>query len=145
MRVRFPLLYMIELQNSLQQQVEERTMELKEEKNNSEKLLIELTQALATTIEWRKITQKKRPLKNWRIVSKSGKLDSNQRPQRPERRALPTALLPVKNIFDKSLEATSTSRTYSIEEPLRKIAKTWSNFLGSSNGYALPTALLPVK
>ena len=45
MRVRFPLLYMIELQNSLQQQVEERTMELKEEKNNSEKLLIELTQA----------------------------------------------------------------------------------------------------
>ena len=51
MRVRFPLLYMIELQNSLQQQVEERTRELKEEKNNSEKLLIELTQALATTID----------------------------------------------------------------------------------------------
>ena len=78
MRVRFPLLYMIEfifaiiiktrmskvennrnllfdnlieLQNSLQQQVEERTKELKEEKNNSEKLLIELTQALATTID----------------------------------------------------------------------------------------------
>ena len=78
MRVRFPLLYMIELifatiikirlsraeqnrnklfgdlielQNSLQQQVEERTKELKEEKNNSEKLLIEVTQALATTID----------------------------------------------------------------------------------------------
>ncbi len=78
MRVRFPLLYMIEfifaiiikvrlskvehnrnvlfdnlieLQNSLQQQVEERTKELKEEKNNSEKLLLELTQALATTID----------------------------------------------------------------------------------------------
>ena len=78
MRVRFPLLYMIELifasiikirlskveynrnllfenlielHNSLQQQVEERTKELKEEKNNSEKLLIELTQALATTID----------------------------------------------------------------------------------------------
>jgi putative nucleotidyltransferase with HDIG domain len=78
MRVRFPLLYMIEfifaiiikmrllkvesnrnllfdnlieLQNNLQQQVEERTKELKEEKNNSEKLLIELTQALATTID----------------------------------------------------------------------------------------------
>lgn len=78
MRVRFPLLYMIEfifaiiiklrlskvesnrnilfnnlieLQNSLQQQVEDRTKELKEEKNNSEKLLIELTQALATTID----------------------------------------------------------------------------------------------
>ena len=78
MRVRFPLLYMIEfifaiiiklrlskvennrnllfnnlieLQNSLQQQVEERTKELKKEKNNSEKLLIELTQALATTID----------------------------------------------------------------------------------------------
>ena len=45
MRVRFPLLYMIELQNSLQLQVEERTKEFKEEKNNSEKLLIELTQA----------------------------------------------------------------------------------------------------
>ena len=78
MRVRFPLLYIIEfiftiiikfrlskvednrnilfnnlidLQNSLQQQVEDRTRELKEEKNNSEKLLIELTQALATTID----------------------------------------------------------------------------------------------
>ena len=78
MRVRFPLLYMIEfifaiiikmrlskvesnrnllfdnlieLQNNLQQQVEERTKELKEEKNNSEKLLLELTQALATTID----------------------------------------------------------------------------------------------
>ena len=78
MRVRFPLLYMIEfifaiiiklrlskvesnrnllfnnlieLQNSLQQQVEERTKELQYEKNNSEKLLIELTQALATTID----------------------------------------------------------------------------------------------
>ena len=78
MRVRFPLLYiiefifaiiikvrlskveanrnilfnnLIELQNSLQQQVDERTKELKEEKNNSEKLLIELTQALATTID----------------------------------------------------------------------------------------------
>ncbi len=78
MRVRFPLLYMIEfifaiiikmrmskvesnrnllfnnlieLQDSLQQQVEERTKELKEEKNNSEKLLLELTQALATTID----------------------------------------------------------------------------------------------
>ena len=42
---------MIELQNSLQQHVEERTKELKEEKNNSEKLLLELTQALATTID----------------------------------------------------------------------------------------------
>ena len=51
MRVCFPLLYMIELQNSLQQQVEEHTKELKEEKNNSEKLLIELTQALATTFD----------------------------------------------------------------------------------------------
>ncbi len=78
MRVRFPLLYMIEfifaiiiklrlskvesnrnillnnlieLQNSLQQQVEDRTRELMEEKDNSEKLLIELTQALATTID----------------------------------------------------------------------------------------------
>ena len=78
MRVRFPLLYMIEfifaiiikmrlskvesnrnllfnnlieLQDNLQQQVEERTKELKEEKTNSEKLLIELTQALATTID----------------------------------------------------------------------------------------------
>ena len=78
MRIRFPLLYiiefifasvikvrmskvehnrnilftnLIELQNSLQQQVEERTKELKEEKNNSEKLLLELTQALATTID----------------------------------------------------------------------------------------------
>jgi len=78
MRVRFPLLYIIEfiftaiiklrftkiennrnnlfnnllaLQDSLQQQVEERTQELKIEKNNSEKLLIELTQALATTID----------------------------------------------------------------------------------------------
>ena len=78
MRVRFPLLYIIELifagiikirlskieynrnllfekllelHNSLQQQVEDRTKELKEEKNNSEKLLIELTQALATTID----------------------------------------------------------------------------------------------
>ena len=63
MLVRFPLLYMIELQNSLQQQVEERTKELKEEKNNSEKLLIEFTQALATTIEWRKIIQKNAPKK----------------------------------------------------------------------------------
>ena len=78
MRVRFPLLYMIEfifaiiikirlskvesnrnllfdnlmdLQDNLQQQVEERTKELEKEKNNSEKLLIELTQALATTID----------------------------------------------------------------------------------------------
>ncbi|MBO4704571.1 MAG: HD domain-containing protein [Spirochaetaceae bacterium] len=78
MRVRFPILYMIEfifasivrirlskvernrselfnelieLQDSLQQQVEERTKELNEEKNNSEKLLIEVTQALATTID----------------------------------------------------------------------------------------------
>ena len=78
MRVRFPLLYIIEfifaiiikfrlskvetnrnilfdnlidLQNSLQQQVEERTKEVMKEKNNSEKLLIELTQALATTID----------------------------------------------------------------------------------------------
>lgn len=78
MRIRFPLLYiiefifasvikvrmskvehnrnilftnLIELHNSLQQQVEERTKELKEEKNNSEKLLLELTQALATTID----------------------------------------------------------------------------------------------
>ena len=78
MRVRFPLLYiiefifaiiikfrlskvennrnilfdnLIELQNSLQQQVEDRTRELMEEKDNSEKLLIELTQALATTID----------------------------------------------------------------------------------------------
>lgn len=78
MRIRFPLLYiielifagiikirlskvehnrnllfekLIELHNSLQQQVEERTKELKEEKTNSEKLLIELTQALATTID----------------------------------------------------------------------------------------------
>ena len=62
-RVRFPLLYMIELQNSLQQHVEERTKELKEEKNNSEKLLIKLTQALATTIEWRKISKKNAHLK----------------------------------------------------------------------------------
>ncbi len=78
MRVRFPILYMIEfvfasiiririakvehnrnmlfdrligLQNNLQQQVEERTKELNEEKINSEKLLIEVTQALATTID----------------------------------------------------------------------------------------------
>ena len=78
MKIRFPMLYMIEfifasiikirmskveynrnllfnnlieLQNSLQQQVEERTKELKQEKNNSEKVLIELTQALATTID----------------------------------------------------------------------------------------------
>ena len=78
MRVRFPILYMIEfvfasivkirlsraernknmlfghlisLQNNLKQQVEERTKELEEEKNNSEKLLIEVTQALATTID----------------------------------------------------------------------------------------------
>ena len=78
MRVRFPLLYMIEfifaiiikirlskvesnrnllfdnlmdLQDNLHQQVEERTKELEKEKNNSEKLLIELTQALATTID----------------------------------------------------------------------------------------------
>ena len=78
MRVRFPLLYiiefiftiiikirltkvennrnvlfdnLIELQNNLQQQVEDRTKELIEEKNISEKLLIELTQALATTID----------------------------------------------------------------------------------------------
>ncbi len=77
-KIRFPLLYMIELifatiikirmtkveynrnllfnnlielQNSLQQQVEERTKELMQEKNNSEKLLLELTQALATTID----------------------------------------------------------------------------------------------
>ncbi|MCR5189433.1 MAG: HD-GYP domain-containing protein [Treponema sp.] len=78
MRVRFPLLYIIEfifaiiikirmtktennrnelfnnlleLQNNLQKQVEERTQELEAEKNNSEKLLIEVTQALATTID----------------------------------------------------------------------------------------------
>ncbi|MCR4580668.1 MAG: HD-GYP domain-containing protein [Treponema sp.] len=78
MRVRFPLLYiiefifaiiikirmsktennrnilfnnLIELQNSLQLQVEERTYALKEEKEKSEKLLIEVTQALATTID----------------------------------------------------------------------------------------------
>lgn len=78
MKIRFPMLYMIEfifasiikirmskveynrnllfnnlieLQNNLQQQVEERTKELKQEKNNSEKVLIELTQALATTID----------------------------------------------------------------------------------------------
>ena len=78
MRIRFPLLYMIEfifaciirlrfskieynrnlllnnlinLQGSLQQQVDERTKELQMEKNNSETLLIELTQALATTID----------------------------------------------------------------------------------------------
>ncbi len=78
MRVRFPLLYIIEfifaiiikirisktennrnellynlleLQNSLKQQVEDRTKELEVEKNNSEKLLIEVTQALATTID----------------------------------------------------------------------------------------------
>lgn len=78
MRVRFPILYMIEfvfasiikirllraehnrnalfselidLQNNLQQQVENRTKELNEEKNHSEKLLIEVTQALATTID----------------------------------------------------------------------------------------------
>ena len=67
MRVRFPLLYMIELQNSLQQQVEER--------------------------------KKKRPKKKRSPVNISGKLDSNQRPQRPERRALPTALLPVKKLY----------------------------------------------
>ena len=42
---------LIELQNNLQQQVEERTKELEKEKNNSEKLLVELTQALATTID----------------------------------------------------------------------------------------------
>lgn len=78
MRVRFPLLFSIEfifttiikmrfskiesnrnnlfenlmeLHNSLRQQVQERTKELQKEKNNSEKLLIELTQALATTID----------------------------------------------------------------------------------------------
>lgn len=78
MRVRFPLLYIIEflfaiiikirmaktendrnilfynlleLQNNLQKQVKDRTRELEEEKNNSEKLLIEVTQALATTID----------------------------------------------------------------------------------------------
>ena len=78
MRIRFPMLYMIEfvfasiikirlskaernkntlfnnlmeLQDNLQHQVEARTKELKEEKNNSEKLLIEVTQALATTID----------------------------------------------------------------------------------------------
>ncbi len=78
MRIRFPMLYMIEfifasiikirlskaeknkntlfnnlmeLQDNLQHQVEERTKELENEKNNSEKLLIEVTQALATTID----------------------------------------------------------------------------------------------
>lgn len=78
MRIRFPMLYMIEfifasiikirltkaernrnklfdnliaLKNDLQNQVEQRTKELEEEKNNSEKLLIEVTQALATTID----------------------------------------------------------------------------------------------
>ena len=78
MRIRFPLLYMIEfifasiikiqisrtehnrnilfdnlikLQSSLQQQVEERTKELEGERNNSQRLLIEVTQALATTID----------------------------------------------------------------------------------------------
>jgi len=78
MRIRFPLLYMIEfvfasiikkrltkaeenrneifkdliqLQGNLQQEVEKRTEELEEEKNNSEKLLVEVTQALATTID----------------------------------------------------------------------------------------------
>ena len=78
MRIRFPMLYMIEfvfasiikirlskaeknkntlfnnlmeLQDNLQHQVEARTKELEEEKNNSEKLLIEVTQALATTID----------------------------------------------------------------------------------------------
>ena len=78
MKIRFPMLYMIEfifasiikirmskveynrnllfnnlidLHNNLQKQVEERTKELELEKNNSEKMLIELTQALATTID----------------------------------------------------------------------------------------------
>ena len=78
MRVRFPMLYIIEfifasiikirltkaernrnllfkklfeLKDDLQNQVEQRTKELEEEKNNSEKLLIEVTQALATTID----------------------------------------------------------------------------------------------
>ncbi len=78
MRIRFPLLYMIELifttiikirftkveynrnsifrnlielQDSLQLKVEEQTKKLKEEKNNSEKQLFEITQALATTID----------------------------------------------------------------------------------------------
>ena len=78
MRVRFPMLYIIEfifasiikirlskaernrnklfdnlivLKDDLQNQVEQRTKELEEEKNYSEKLLIEVTQALATTID----------------------------------------------------------------------------------------------
>lgn len=78
MRIRFPMLYIIEfifasiikirltkaernrnllfeklfeLKDDLQHQVEERTKELENEKNNSEKLLIEVTQALATTID----------------------------------------------------------------------------------------------
>ena len=78
MRIRFPMLYIIEfifasiikirltkaernrnllfkklfeLKDDLQNQVEQRTKELEEEKNNSEKLLIEVTQALATTID----------------------------------------------------------------------------------------------
>ena len=78
MRIRFPILYMVEfifasivkvrlslveqnrnkifddlikLQQSLQQQVEDRTKELQQEKNYSEKLLMEVTQALATTID----------------------------------------------------------------------------------------------
>ena len=43
--------HLISLQDSLQQQVDERTKKLKEEKNHSDKLLIEVTQALATTID----------------------------------------------------------------------------------------------
>ena len=45
------LKYLIRLQDGLQQQVTDRTKELVDEKNNSEKLLIEVTQALATTID----------------------------------------------------------------------------------------------
>ena len=45
------LKYLIRLQDSLQQQVTDRTKELVDEKNNSEKLLIEVTQALVTTID----------------------------------------------------------------------------------------------
>lgn len=78
MRIRFPILYLIEiifaaffkikltktersrkkyiellcnLQNNLTVQVEERTKQLKEEKNFSTNLLIEVTQALANTID----------------------------------------------------------------------------------------------
>lgn len=61
----------------------------------------------------------------------SGKQDLNLRPQRPERRALPAALLPVINKIKRLVLVAGCDfrvPNLKMEEPLRKIAKNLEQF-----------------